>query len=829
MPEEMLELDPLLSLPGLIGSEINPRNALLAGVPDDSLADKLDFLGIEPWMLGGQGEGRRLTGSLREPFGRHFDLVVVLDGLGELTPQEFEAAAANLAKHTDQVLLDLEQFLEPASRETGFSDAVRPVVSRMNGHDFFLDPAFDRLNMLPSAFLFKKQAVPWREMAGEYEIRMITFAQEKRKYHQKIRKQQSTWDQFQQSTLVKLLSRYFSFENKIFPRSKPITDLFKWVITFFLRAYRWLRTASGRLWNYLLRFSIRPLPSSFEETYRRWIKQNSPGEEVLAKQKMLANQFESRPLVSFITPVFNPPQDVLADTIRSVIAQTYPNWELCLADGGTDESVRQLLRKSAEADERIRVCFLDENRGISGNSNAAIEMAGGEFIAILDHDDVLAPDMLFEVVSRLNEKPETDIIFFDEDKLSADGTQRRDPFFKPDWSPEMLISANYLTHAVYRRRLLDEIGWFDPETDGAQDWDLAFRAVEHTQAVEHIPKILYHWRQIGGSTAGQFRAKEWVFENQKKTVLGHLRRLGLAEAEVNFDGPGRLRLRWPHQGRRVSIVIPTRDKVDYLQRTVESIRRKTIYPDYEIVLVDNQSEEPATHAYYEQLRSDRRIRFVNFNEEFNYSRANNLGAAVASGDFLLFLNNDIEILEPDWLDELARWAELPEIGAVGTKLLFPDGTIQHAGVVLGMEGHASHVFYGAHEHHGGIFGSVNWYRNFMAVTGACVMIPTRVFDQVGGFDEKYVLAFSDIEICLRIHLEGFRVLYTPFARIRHFEGQSRGSRIPLDDIRHGVHDFLPWVRRGDPYFNPNLSHTLRMPSLAAPGEADPVSRLKKMA
>ncbi len=835
MSDTSYSLDPHLSLPGLIGAEIKPETALLAGAPDGALAGKLAFLGVETWQLqpvGGSQLGRGvriMEGSLDSPFGRHFDLLIVLDGLLGLATEDLERVVANITAHSTQILVDLGPLGARKARGEPLEKALGPLVACLSAREYHLDPDFDRLKTAPGAFLFRQKAVPWREIATEYEIRVITFSFEHAEYKTEIRALKGDWKRLRDGTFFKLLSRYSAFEKRLFPDSTPITDLANRLITFSVKAYRWLRTRLGNLYRRMRRLPIaRPL-ASFDEEYQRWITENTPDMNALDLLRAKAETFENRPMVSFITPVFNPPAAVLADTIESVLAQVYPNWELCLVDGGDDPRVRALLQDYSQRDDRIRVSILGENLGISGNSNAALHMARGEFIAILDHDDVLASDMLFEVVRRLNEKPETDVIYFDEDKLSADGSRRKDPFFKPGWSPEMLLSANYLTHAVYRRALLEEVGPFDPQTDGAQDWDLALRVAERTGAVEHIPRILYHWRQIGGSTAGEFRAKDWVFETQKKTVLDHLARRGLPQAEAEFDRPGSLRLRWPHSGRRVSIIIPTKDKLDYLRRTLGSIFEMTRYPDYEIVLVDNQSEEAETYAYYEQLRSDVRVRFVDFDETFNYSRANNLGAAVASGDFLLFLNNDMEIIEPDWLDELVRWAELPDIGAVGTKLLFPDGRIQHAGVVLGMEGHASHVFYGAHEHHGGIFGSVDWYRNFMAVTGACALIPRQVFEQVGGFDEKYVLAFSDIEICLRIHQAGYRVVYTPFAPIRHFEGQSRGSHIPLEDIRTGVGDFLPWVRQGDPYFNPNLSHTFRMPALAAPTEADPVARLEKMA
>jgi GT2 family glycosyltransferase/cyclopropane fatty-acyl-phospholipid synthase-like methyltransferase len=563
--------------------------------------------------------------------------------------------------------------------------------------------------------------------------------------------------------------------------------------------------------------------------YQAWIAQFELDEDALTHQREQAQAFPYHPLISFVTPVFNPPPEVLEKTLTSVRDQTYDNWEICLADGASDDQdVKDVLEKYTQSDPRFRVSYLEANLGISGNSNQSLAMAQGEYIALLDHDDLLTPDMLYQVIRVLNEKPETDFIYFDEDKVSGDDDTRRDPFLKPDWSPEMLLSANYLTHPVIRRSLVDDAGGFDPQMDGTQDWDLAFRCTEKTDKIHHIPRILYHWRQISGSTAAQFDAKSYVFDRQIKCVQNHLGRIGLPQAQATFTSPGFLRVVWPPSGKRVSIIIPTKDKVDFLEKCVDSILKFTAYIDIEVLVIDNNSSDPETFAYYFTLSKDDRVRIIDYPEEFNYSAANNFGAKHATGDFLLFLNNDIEALDPGWLDELVRWVEQPEIGAVGAKLLYPDGKIQHAGVVLGMEGHASHVFWGAVERQSGPFGSVDWYRNYMAVTGACMMIRREVFEEIGGFDEEYVLAFSDVEICIRMIKGGYRVLYTPYARLRHHEGISRGDHIPAKDIHVGADQLMNIVEAGDPYFNPNLSYTSRIPMLAKQGEEGRIERLQRI-
>ncbi|OGO15927.1 MAG: hypothetical protein A2Z14_13790 [Chloroflexi bacterium RBG_16_48_8] len=573
----------------------------------------------------------------------------------------------------------------------------------------------------------------------------------------------------------------------------------------------------------------KPIGHTANSDYQSWIKFSEPEPEELKEQREKAKSFSYRPLISVITPVYHPPPDVLKEAFDSLLAQTYDHWEMCIADASTeDRKVHQILETYSQKDSRIKVRLLEKNEGIAGNSNHALGLAGGEFIAIFDHDDVLAPDALFEVVQSLNDNKDIDILYFDEDKLSPDGKERRDPWFKPNWSPELLLSANYLMHSVIRRDLVEEVGGFDKSMDGAQDWDLLLRCTQKTKKINHIPRVLYHWRQIQGSAASDLLAKPWVFENQRRCVKAHLEQQGIVDPETTFDSPGFLRVSWPVVASKVSIIIPTKDKVDLLRRCIESLRENTEYSDYEIILVDNESEEESTIAYYATLKGDSRIKFVQSPGEFNFSAANNLGAREGEGKLLLFLNNDVEILESDWLEEMVRWAERPEIGIVGAKLLYPNGLIQHAGVVIGMQGHASHVFMGSMEKQTGPFGSVDWYRNYSAVTGACMMIRKDVFEQVGGFNEDYQLVFSDVEICLRVLKKGYRIMYTPYTRLRHYEGQSRGFHIPASDMLRGYEHMKAYVEVGDPYFNPSLSYAVPIPVIRKEGEELRVDRLRRL-
>jgi GT2 family glycosyltransferase len=624
----------------------------------------------------------------------------------------------------------------------------------------------------------------------------------------------------------RLVTKVQRFRIRLFPVGSPRERIWKAGVAFF-RA--WLDLGFwGAIRKALSSVRGKPIGHTIDSDYQKWIKVSEPSPEDLHEQRTLALSFSYRPLISVVTPVYNPPLEVLKEALESILDQTYDRWEMCIADASTNSGVRHILDAYSKQNSRIKVRFMERNEGIAENSNQALDLASGEFIAIFDHDDRLAPNTFFEVVHVLNEDQDVDILYFDEDKLSSDGKERRDPWFKPDWSPELLLSANFLMHSVVRRELVQEVDGFRKSMEGTQDWDLLFRCTEKTKRIRHIPKVLYHWRQIKGSAASDLLAKPWVFENQRKCVQEHLERIGLENANATFTSPGFLRVSWSPSESLVSIVIPSKDKVEVLQRCIDSLLKITDYPHYEIILVDNESVEKNTIAYYESLKDDSRVKFIPFPGEFNFSAANNQGAREANGKLLLFLNNDVEILEPDWLEEMVRWAERPEIGVVGAKLLYPNGLIQHAGVVIGMQGHASHVFMGSMEKQTGPFGSVDWYRDYSAVTGACMMMRKEVFEEIGGFDEGYQLVFSDVEICLRVVNKGYRVVYTPYARLRHYEGKSRGVHIPASDMLRGYEHMHEWVEAGDRYFNPNLSYAIPIPSIQKCDEESRLQRLENL-
>jgi len=565
-------------------------------------------------------------------------------------------------------------------------------------------------------------------------------------------------------------------------------------------------------------------------SYQQWIYDHEPDKDTLARQRIESENLPDKPLISIITPVYNPTPEILKDTINSILDQTYPHWELCLANGGsTTAGVKEVLDEFAHKDERILVKHLSENLGISLNSNAALSMASGEYIALMDHDDLLAADMLYEVANLINRHPEAEIIYFDEDKVSADRRTRLDPFFKPSaWSPELLVSNNYLMHSVILRSLVEEQGGFNPEMDGAQDWDLSLHLTRKKRNIYHIPKVFYHWRQVPGSAAREANAKPWAFAAQARCIEEHLQALGVAGAGVDFPDLGRVRITWPKSDSKISIIIPNKDKVEYLRACINSVLQKTTYRNYDVLIIDTGSEDPATLEYYQQVTDDPRVSLHIYPDRFNYHKVNNFGSRIAEGDFLLFLNNDTEVITPVWLDELVGWGERPGVGVVGTKLLYSDGTIQHGGIIMGVEGHGSHIFERLPEHHYGPFGSPDWYRDYKAVTGACMMIPRPVFEELGGFDEQYQLGYGDIDLCLRAGQAGYRIVYTPFATLLHHEGATRGFSLPPSDVLRASYLMYENVRDGDPYFNPNLSYQYRQPTLSNPREPKREERILRI-
>ncbi len=546
------------------------------------------------------------------------------------------------------------------------------------------------------------------------------------------------------------------------------------------------------------------------DPYRAWLVTHVLTQEQLQQQREEVVGLSFQPTISIVMPVYNTDETWLRRAIASVRNQVYPHWELCVCDDGSSQDrVGELLTEFAQDDPRIHVHTNGKNMGIARASNQALALATGEFVGLLDHDDELSLDALFEVVGYLNAHPDTDLVYSDEDKIGPQG-QRMQPFFKPDWSPDMLLSFMYTCHfSVYRRECLLEVGGFDPGCNGSQDYDLALKVTERTAAIGHIPKILYHWRIVPGSIAEQATNKAYAYEAGKRALTAALERRGISgSVEDTFgqnEGLGFYRVRRScDSSRLVSIIIPTRDRLDLLSRCIASIETYTTYPTYEIVIVDNDSVEQQTLDYFQETSH----RVIQFSGGFHFSRMMNAAVEQVSGDLVLFLNNDIEVLSAEWLNALVEQACRPEVGAVGTKLLYPNHTVQHAGVIIGLcefAGH-SHRYVSGFQH--GYWGSIDIIRNYSAVTAACLMMRRSLFLEMEGFDKAFQYAYQDVDLCLRLRDKGFINVYTPYAPLVHYESASRGGAMAFggEDIAIARSRWHKYLSQGDPYYNPNLTH-----------------------
>ena len=529
--------------------------------------------------------------------------------------------------------------------------------------------------------------------------------------------------------------------------------------------------------------------------YSRWIREN---ENIVSK--ITSSSMETR--FSFVVQAEFPPGPGWKDTLVSLQSQQNAHWEvyiLFISSNPAEERVDDF-----ESDPRIHcLCY---------PTMPALDhiLQAGEWVGMLQVGDTLAPGALRAFDVFIAQHPEAEIIYTDQDRLSMDGKTRYSPCFWPDWSPELLLSTNFLSRSIVRRTIFTE-----QAQAGLGFAEIVLHCTEKSgRQIGHIPQVLYHIRP---STK-----EKPTFPPE--ILIAHLERSGISHVSCQVRQGGQVQFVWQPEEELVSIIILSCDRANFLKRCIESILKLTDYPHFEILVIENNSKDAETFRYYEKIRDDPRIRIVEHQQTFNYSEFNNFGASHARGSLLLFLNNDTEVVESGWLAELVRWAQRSEIGMVGAKLLYPNGLIQHAGIVVGLEGHAQHIFAGLNEGYSGIYGSEGWYRNYSAVTGACMLVRKSVFNQIGGFDPNYQIAFGDVELCLRVRNAGLRVVYTPFARLVHHEGMTRANYIPAKDIQYSVGHFQNLVNRGDPFYNPNLSGAVRVPTLRRRSEELPLAR-----
>lgn len=546
-------------------------------------------------------------------------------------------------------------------------------------------------------------------------------------------------------------------------------------------------------------------------TYEDFLKKYAVTPEELERQRQ--EQFEIQPKFSIAVPLYQTNHKYLTELIASVQGQTYGNWELCLADGsGAENNLQQLVEGFQKEDSRIKYRLLEDNLGIAGNTNAALEMAEGDYIVLADHDDLLTEESLYQCVKAINENPKRDVIYSDEDKIDMAGKKLFEPHFKPDFNVDLLCSMNYICHLfVFKRGLLEKTGGFQREYDGAQDHDFIFRCVEQAEEIYHIPKVLYHWRCHMQSTSSNPESKLYAFENGAKAVQAHYDRMGIpAKVEQGrYYGMYRTFYQWKERPL-VSIIIPNKDHIEDLRKCIQSIERQA-YDNYEILIVENNSTEEETFAYYKEIESEK-IHVLFYEGGFNFSKINNFGAEQAKGTYYLLLNNDTEMIGEHCLEELLYPCMREDVGIVGARLYYEDDTVQHAGVIIGFGGMAGHAFIGMDREDNGYFSRSICTQDLSAVTAACMMTKKSVFEEVNGLDEELVVAMNDIDYCLRVRETGKLVIFNPHAELYHYESKSRGLENSAEKVERFNREVAFFTKRwegilkdGDPYYNPNLT------------------------
>ncbi len=560
-----------------------------------------------------------------------------------------------------------------------------------------------------------------------------------------------------------------------------------------------------------------------EKRYAIWHDKNYPGMVECVKEK--TTHFALHPKFSIIVPLYHTPKKFLEDMINSVKKQTYGNWELCLANGSPeDEELDVQVNSLMNGEPRIKYVKLKENLGIAGNTNEALALATGSYTALLDHDDFLAPNALFEFVKAINENGDADCLYSDEDKVNQEGTFHYFPHFKSDYNPDLLHTNNYICHFfAVKTSIIKKVGGFRPNFDGAQDFDLVLRCIDESKIVVHVPKILYSWRCHKDSTSANVDSKGYAFEAGKRALQEYYDRHGI-EAKVETTSlPGYYRTSYLYRERPlVTIIIPNKDHIEDLDRCVKSLLAQQAYTNFEILIVENNSEEIETFTYYETLKKlDPRINVETWKATdderhskktgFNYAAIQNFAAKKANGEFLLLLNNDTEVIDPDFLVSMVGYGRRKEVGAVGAKLLYENDTVQHAGVIVGVEGVAFHQFLELPQHDPGYMGRASFSQDVSAVTGACLLIRKDVYEEVGGMDEHLAVSYNDVDLCLKLREKGYLVVYDAFAHLHHYESRSRGYEDSPEKqarlAREAEYMKSKWkhVMGSDPYYNKNLS------------------------
>lgn len=560
--------------------------------------------------------------------------------------------------------------------------------------------------------------------------------------------------------------------------------------------------------------------------YTEWYEKTKPTKEELAAQR--AEKFEYSPVFSIVIPLYATPDNFLRELLDSILAQTYTNFEVCLADGSENgKDKEEFVKKYIEeknTGSKIKYNKLGKNLGIAGNTNEALKMASGDYIVLADHDDVITENALYECAKAINEE-NCDCLYSDEDKLDMDGGSLFDPHFKPDFNIDLLESVNYICHLfVVKKELVDVAGMFDAAFDGAQDYDFIFRVTENAKKIVHIPKVLYHWRCHMNSTASNPQSKLYAFEAGARAIRAHIERVGKSLPVENIDKGVDYGIYHKYfimeDKPLLSIIIPNKDHREDLDLAIRSIMTKSSYKNIEFIVVENNSTDKKTFDYYDKIQKEfDNVKVVRWEREFNYSLINNFGVNFANGEYLFFLNNDIELINPTSIEEMMWYAVREDVGIVGARLLYNDDTIQHAGVVIGFGGVAGHTFIGLSEVENSYFHRALTLQDYSAVTAAALITKKSVFEEVGGFSEDLAVAFNDIDFCMKVRAKNYLVVYNPYALFYHYESKSRGLEDSPEKIERFNRETATFMKRwpkilakGDPYYNPNL--TLRKSNFA---------------
>lgn len=572
--------------------------------------------------------------------------------------------------------------------------------------------------------------------------------------------------------------------------------------------YRWLFGTLIHGNSKVFSAHLQRLILGYRRYYNHWLKNVYPTTEELEEQKNY--KFKYSPKISIVVPTYNTPQQFLDDMYKSVKNQTYKNWELCIADGSDNNNVENFFKEKTN----VKYKKLKENKGIADNTNEAIKLATGEYISFLDHDDIIECHTLFEIVKSL-QNVQHDLIYTDEDFATTNLSCYHDPFFKPDWSPDLLMSHNYITHFVtVKKAIVDKVKGIRSEFDGAQDYDFLFRCTEISDSIYHIPQVLYHWRENDTSVASDSSNKMYAFEAGKNALQSHLDRMKISGQAEMTDNLGYYKVIYNTPGNPlVSIIIPNKDHTDDLKKCIDSLYKVNIYKNIEILIAENNSEEKETFSYYEYLENKfDNLKVLKYQAEFNFAKINNFAAKKAKGQYILFLNNDTEMIDPHSLEQMLGNCMRADVGIVGAKLLFGDDTLQHVGVVLGFGGFAGHVFSEQKQDARGYMFRPQINCNYSAVTGACLLIKKSIFDDVDGFNEDFKVGLNDIDLCLKVRHKNYLVVYNANTLWHHYESKSRGydesgekKKRLESEVKRFQKIWTEDLSKPDPYYSPNFS------------------------